>query len=59
MRYLNVLERAIFLVFGILFICLGGCDRVRDMGPKDTLAFVPVRVSVVYPGDSGLKTQTG
>lgn len=51
MKYLNVLENAIFLVFGILFICLGGCDRVPDMEPKAATEFVPIRVSVVYPGD--------
>ena len=54
MSYLNVLKNATFLVFGLLLIYICGCDRVQDIivsEPQDAIEAVPIRVSVVYPGD--------
>lgn len=54
MNYLKVLKNASVLVFGLLLIYICGCDRVQDMivsEPQDAMDTVPIRVSVVYPGD--------
>ena len=54
MNYFNVLTKTTFLVFGLLLICICGCNRVQDMmvsEPQDAMDTAPIRVSFVYPGD--------